>query len=45
VDLVAAIEDYPACHNEDPKPFAWTASVKKILEKVSKCKFIVETLH
>ena len=44
-DLVAAIEDYLACHNEDPKPFIWTATVEKILEKVSKCKSIMETLH
>jgi transposase len=44
-DLVAAIEDYLACHNEDPKPFVWTASVEKIIEKVTRCKSIFGTLH
>lgn len=33
-DLIAAIEGYVACHNENPKPFIWTAKAKDILEKV-----------
>lgn len=44
-DLVAAIEEYLAAHNADPKPFIWTASVQSILEKVARCKAIYETLH
>jgi transposase len=44
-DLVAAIQEYLAAHNEDPKPFVWTASVESILEKVARCKAIFETLH
>jgi transposase len=33
-DLIAAIEDYLDAHNEDPKPFKWTATAESILEKV-----------
>jgi transposase len=33
-ELIAAIEAYLAAHNNDPKPFAWTASADEILEKV-----------
>jgi transposase len=33
-DLIAAIEAYLAAHNEDPKPFVWTATAEAILEKV-----------
>ena len=33
-DLIAAIEDYLAASNDDPKPFVWTATAEEILEKV-----------
>ena len=33
-DLIRAIEGYVAIHNENPKPFIWTATAKDILEKV-----------
>jgi transposase len=33
-DLISAIDDYIATHNENPKPFIWTAQAKDILEKV-----------
>jgi hypothetical protein len=33
-ELVAAIEDYLRVHNEDPKPFVWTATAEQILAKV-----------
>jgi transposase len=33
-DLIAAIEDYLRVHNQDPKPFVWTATAEEILEKV-----------
>ena len=33
-ELIAAIEDYLDTHNEDPKPFVWTATADSILEKV-----------
>lgn len=33
-DLIAAIEDYMAVHNDKPKPFVWTATTDAILAKV-----------
>jgi transposase len=33
-ELIAAIEEYLGAHNEDPKPFVWTATAESILEKV-----------
>jgi len=33
-DLIAAIDDYVAHHNTDPKPFIWTKSARDILQKV-----------
>ncbi|HXZ79259.1 MAG TPA: IS630 family transposase, partial [Terriglobales bacterium] len=44
-DLVDAIEDYLEPNNRQPKPFLWTASIEKILEKISHCKAILETVH
>lgn len=43
--LVAAIEEYLQHHNENPRPFVWTATADQILAKVSKCKATMETLH
>lgn len=33
-DLIVAIEDYIAIHNQNPKPFVWTAKAHDILQKV-----------
>ncbi len=44
-ELEAAIREYLEENNRQPKPFIWTASVEKILAKVSRCKAILETLH
>ena len=33
-ELIAAIEQYIALHNRDPKPFVWTAKANDILQKV-----------
>jgi transposase len=33
-ELVAAINEYVAHHNTDPKPFIWTKSARDILQKV-----------
>jgi transposase len=44
-ELVQAINEYLAENNRQPKPFIWTASVEKILEKINRCKAILETLH
>lgn len=35
-DLEAAIADYIATHNANPKPFVWTAKASDILEKVKR---------
>ena len=37
-DLIAAIHDYIDAHNEDPRPFIWTAEADKILEKVGRAR-------
>jgi transposase len=44
-DLIAAIDRFLAAHNNDPKPFVWTASIDSILEKVGRCKAVLETVH
>jgi transposase len=44
-ELVQAIQEYLEENNRQPKPFIWTASVEKILEKVNRCKAILETVH
>lgn len=44
-ELVAAIREYLDHHNQEPKPFVWTATAEKILEKIARCKAIYETLH
>ncbi|RJF92825.1 IS630 family transposase [Noviherbaspirillum saxi] len=33
-ELIAAIDEYIAVHNENPKPFVWTAKSNDILQKV-----------
>jgi transposase len=35
-DLITAIQDYIAHHNQRPKPFIWTAKASDILEKVKR---------
>jgi transposase len=44
-ELINAIRDYIKCNNENPRPFMWTKKANQILEKVSHCKAIMETLH
>jgi len=44
-DLIEAINEFLAAHNEDPQPFIWTASIDSILEKVGRCKAVLETVH
>jgi hypothetical protein len=35
-DLIASIEAYLDAHNDDPKPFVWTATADDILAKVAR---------
>ena len=44
-ELIASIEEFLVSYNLDPKPFVWTASANAIIEKVSRCKVILETHH
>jgi transposase len=37
-DPVTTIEDFIAKHNQDPKPFVWTAKAQDILQKVNRAK-------
>ncbi len=43
-ELIAAIEEYLAASNANPKPFVWHASAQTILQKLARCKAIYETL-
>jgi transposase len=42
--LIAAIEEYLAAHNDDPQPFAWTATTDQILEKVRRGRVTLNTI-
>ncbi len=44
-ELIAAIEEYIRCNNENPKPFVWTKRAEEIINKVAHCKAVIETLH
>ena len=41
-ELIAAIEDYIANHNQDPKPFVWTKTADEIIEKVKRGRVALE---
>jgi len=43
--LIAAIEEHIHVHNADPKPFIWTAKATDILEKVTRARTKLQTLH
>jgi len=43
--LIDAIQAYLDAYNEDPKPFVWTATVESIMEKVNRCKAILQAAH
>ncbi len=43
-ELEQAIQEYVE-ENKNPKPFVWTATTEQILDKVRRCKVILETLH
>ena len=44
-DLIAAIEEYLAHHNQNPQVFVWSAPVDRILAKIAKCKEALDSLH
>jgi transposase len=41
-DLIAAIDEYVAAWNQDPKPFVWTATVESIVQKLKRCRQTLE---
>jgi transposase len=44
-ELIAAIEDYLKCHNQNPRVFVWKASADSIMTKIAKWKEVLGTLH
>src|ERR1035437_2441234 len=44
-ELVEAIEDYIAHHNENPTPFIWTKTAKQIITKVRRGRVALETVR
>jgi hypothetical protein len=44
-DLQKAIEEFLAAWNQNPKPFAWTATVQSIVEKLSRCRQTLEKIQ
>jgi transposase len=44
-ELTAAIQDFLAAWNENPKPFLWTATVDSIVAKLSRCKQTLEQVQ
>lgn len=44
-ELIVAIDEYIARHNENPKPFIWTAKADDILEKVKRARKALHNRH
>ena len=44
-ELITAIETYIDHHNDNPKPFIWTARAADILEKVKRARRILNKRH
>jgi transposase len=43
-DLIGSIEEYLDAHNDDPKPFVWTATAESILQKVRRGRVALQTI-
>src|SRR5580765_8203959 len=44
-DLIAAINQFLATWNQNPKPFVWTATVDSILAKLTRCRQTLEQIQ
>lgn len=44
-ELTAAIAEFLAAWNENPKPFIWTATVESILAKLARCRQTLEQIQ
>jgi transposase len=43
-DLLAAIDEFLAAWNQNPRPLVWTATVDSIVEKLRRCRQTLETI-
>lgn len=44
-DLIAAINEFLAAWNDNPKPFVWTATVDSIVAKLARCRQTLEQIQ
>jgi len=44
-DLISKIEDYLTAHNDNPKPFVWTATADDILTKVARGRVALQAVN
>jgi hypothetical protein len=44
-ELVQAVENYVDGHNQNPKPFIWTAKASDILEKIRRARKKLIKMH
>jgi len=44
-DLIAKIEDYLDAHNDNPRPFVWTATADQILAKVARGRVALQAVN
>lgn len=44
-DLIAAINEFLAAWNENPRPFVWTATVESIVAKLGRCRQTLEQIQ
>ena len=44
-ELIAAINEFLAAWNENPKPFVWTATVDSIVTKLARCRQTLEQIQ
>jgi hypothetical protein len=42
--LISKIEEYLDAHNDDPKPFVWTATTESIPQKVRRGRVALEAV-
>ena len=43
-ELIDAIQEFIDVHNDDPKPFVWTATADEIIEKVQRGRVALEAV-
>jgi len=44
-ELISAIDEYLSVHNDNPKPYIWTAKARDILEKVKRARARLDKMH